>query len=122
VDIERQDLVGGIDSRALERPKRFFGAARNAEEGGSLTSLATALIDTGTRMDEGPLREFEGTGNSEIQPRPPAGGEAHLPGHSTSRPRAPARKRSSFRQHEYEKVKKLRGALFASSRCRRWSG
>ena len=60
-------LSGGVDSNALHRPKRFFGAARNIEEGGSLTIIATALIDTGSRMDEVIFEEFKGTGNSEIQ-------------------------------------------------------
>ncbi len=60
-------LSGGVDSNALQRPKRFFGAARNIEEGGSLTVIATALIDTGSRMDEVIFEEFKGTGNAEIQ-------------------------------------------------------
>ena len=59
-------LTGGVDANALQRPKRFFGAARNIEEGGSLTILGTALIDTGSRMDEVIFEEFKGTGNSEI--------------------------------------------------------
>ncbi|MBL6935518.1 MAG: transcription termination factor Rho [Alphaproteobacteria bacterium] len=59
-------LTGGVDSNALQRPKRFFGAARNIEEGGSLTIIGTALIDTGSRMDEVIFEEFKGTGNSEI--------------------------------------------------------
>ncbi len=59
-------LTGGVDSNALQRPKRFFGAARNIEEGGSLTIIATALIDTGSRMDEVIFEEFKGTGNAEI--------------------------------------------------------
>ncbi len=59
-------LTGGVDAHALQRPKRFFGAARNVEEGGSLTILATALVDTGSRMDEVIFEEFKGTGNSEI--------------------------------------------------------
>ena len=59
-------LTGGVDANALQRPKRFFGAARNIEEGGSLTILATALIDTGSKMDEVIYEEFKGTGNSEI--------------------------------------------------------
>jgi transcription termination factor Rho len=58
-------LTGGVDANALQRPKRFFGAARNIEEGGSLTIIATALIDTGSRMDEVIFEEFKGTGNSE---------------------------------------------------------
>ncbi len=59
-------LTGGVDANALQRPKRFFGAARNIEEGGSLTIIATALIDTGSRMDEVIFEEFKGTGNSEL--------------------------------------------------------
>jgi transcription termination factor Rho len=59
-------LSGGVDSNALQRPKRFFGAARNIEEGGSLTIIATALVDTGSRMDEVIFEEFKGTGNLEI--------------------------------------------------------
>jgi transcription termination factor Rho len=59
-------LTGGVDANALQKPKRFFGAARNVEEGGSLTIIATALIDTGSRMDEVIFEEFKGTGNSEI--------------------------------------------------------
>jgi transcription termination factor Rho len=59
-------LTGGIDAAALQKPKRFFGAARNIEEGGSLTILGTALIDTGSRMDEVIFEEFKGTGNMEL--------------------------------------------------------
>jgi transcription termination factor Rho len=59
-------LSGGVDSNALHKPKRFFGAARNVEEGGSLTIIATALVDTGSRMDEVIFEEFKGTGNMEI--------------------------------------------------------
>ena len=59
-------LSGGLDSNALHKPKRFFGAARNVEEGGSLTIIATALVDTGSRMDEVIFEEFKGTGNMEI--------------------------------------------------------
>ena len=59
-------LTGGVDANALQRPKRFFGAARNIEEGGSLTIISTALIDTGSRMDEVIFEEFKGTGNSEL--------------------------------------------------------
>jgi transcription termination factor Rho len=59
-------LSGGVDSNALQKPKRFFGAARNVEEGGSLTIIATALVDTGSRMDEVIFEEFKGTGNMEI--------------------------------------------------------
>ena len=59
-------LTGGIDANALQRPKRFFGAARNTEEGGSLTIIATASIETGSRMDEVIYEEFKGTGNMEM--------------------------------------------------------
>jgi len=59
-------LTGGVDANALQRPKRFFGAARNIEEGGSLTIIGTALVDTGSRMDEVIYEEFKGTGNMEI--------------------------------------------------------
>ena len=59
-------LSGGVDSNALQKPKRFFGAARNIEEGGSLTIMATALVDTGSRMDDVIFEEFKGTGNMEI--------------------------------------------------------
>ncbi|MEN8212501.1 MAG: transcription termination factor Rho, partial [Thermodesulfobacteriota bacterium] len=59
-------LSGGVDSNALDRPKRFFGAARNIEDGGSLTIIATALVDTGSRMDEVIFEEFKGTGNMEL--------------------------------------------------------
>jgi len=59
-------LTGGVDAHALERPKRFFGAARNIEEGGSLTIIATCLIDTGSKMDEVIYEEFKGTGNLEL--------------------------------------------------------
>ena len=59
-------LTGGVDANALQRPKRFFGAARKAEEGGSLTILATALVETGSKMDEVIYEEFKGTGNMEV--------------------------------------------------------
>ena len=59
-------LSGGVDSNALHKPKRFFGAARNIEEGGSLTIIATALVDTGSKMDEVIFEEFKGTGNMEL--------------------------------------------------------
>ena len=59
-------LTGGVDANALQRPKRLFGAARNVEEGGSLTIIATALIDTGSKMDEVIYEEFKGTGNMEL--------------------------------------------------------
>jgi transcription termination factor Rho len=73
-------LTGGVDANALQRPKRFFGAARNIEEGGSLTIIATALIDTGSKMDEVIYEEFKGTGQRRNPPRPPHRREAHLSG------------------------------------------
>jgi transcription termination factor Rho len=59
-------LTGGVDANALQQPKRFFGSARNIEEGGSLTIIGTALVDTGSKMDEVIFEEFKGTGNSEL--------------------------------------------------------
>ncbi len=73
-------LTGGVDANALQRPKRFFGAARNIEEGGSLTIIATALIETGSRMDEVIFEEFKGTGNSRARARPQGGRQARVPG------------------------------------------
>ena len=80
-------LSGGIDPAAFHRPKRFFGAARNIEEGGSLTILATALIDTGSRMDEVIYEEFKGTGNMEL----------HLDRQSCRTPNFPCNRYSSIR-------------------------
>ena len=74
-------LTGGVDANALQRPKRFFGAARNIEEGGSLTIIATALIDTGSRMDEVIFEEFKGTGNTRNHPGPQGRRQAGLPRH-----------------------------------------
>jgi transcription termination factor Rho len=112
IESSGRTLSGGIDSRALERPKRFFGAARNAEEGGSLTIVATALIDTGSRMDEVIFEEFKGTGNSEINLDRQLAEKRIFPAINiqTSGTR---KEEKLFSQHEYEKVKKLRGALFA---------
>src|SRR6266481_240965 len=112
VESSGRTLSGGIDSRALEKPKRFFGAARNAEEGGSLTIVATALIDTGSRMDEVIFEEFKGTGNSEINLDRKVAEKRIFPAINiqTSGTR---KEEKLFSQHEYEKVKKLRGALFA---------
>ncbi len=89
-------LTGGVDANALQRPKRFFGAARNIEEGGSLTIIATALIETGSRMDEVIFEEFKGTGNSEIisTARSPTSASSRR---STSRAPAPARRSCSCR-------------------------
>ena len=84
-------LTGGVDANALQRPKRFFGAARNIEDGGSLTIVATALIDTGSRMDEVIFEEFKGTGNSEISSTGASPTSASTR-RSTSTSRVPARR------------------------------
>ena len=82
-------LSGGVDSNALQRPKRFFGAARNIEEGGSLTIIATALVDTGSRMDDVIFRRVQGHRQHGNPPRPQAGGQARLPGHRHQQERHP---------------------------------
>ena len=84
-------LSGGVDSSALYPPKRFFGAARNIENGGSLTILATALVETGSKMDEVIFEEFKGTGNMELRLSRSAGRQAHLPGRRRQRLRHPPR-------------------------------
>ena len=83
-------LSGGIDAGALYPPKRFFGAARNVEEGGSLTILATALVDTNSRMDEAIFEEFKGTGNMELRLDRKRRRAPHLPGDRRRRRRPPA--------------------------------
>ena len=92
-------MSGGIDTGALYPPKKFFGAARNIEEGGSLTILATALVETGSRMDEVIFEEFKGTGNMELRLDRRAGRAPHLPGHRRRRlvhpPRGAAVRRAS---------------------------
>jgi transcription termination factor Rho len=88
-------LTGGVDANALQRPKRFFGAARNIEEGGSLTIIATALIETGSRMDEVIFEEFKGTGNSEIILDRKVVRQARLPGHRYRSSPVRVRKRCS---------------------------
>ena len=112
VESSGRTLSGGVDSRALERPKRLFGAARNAEEGGSLTIIATALIDTGSRMDEVIFEEFKGTGNLEINLDRQLAEKRIFPAINiqTSGTR---KEEKLFSNHEYEKIKKLRGALFS---------
>ena len=82
-------LTGGVDANALQKPKRFFGAARNIEEGGSLTIIATALIDTGSRMDEVIFEEFKGTGNSEIVLDRKVADKRIYPGHRRAEIRHP---------------------------------
>ena len=110
-------LSGGVDANALQRPKRFFGAARNIEEGGSLTIIATALIDTGSRMDEVIFEEFKGTGNSEIisTARSPTSASSRR---STYRARARARKSCWFRR-----ISSRRSTCSAASSTRwgRWT-
>src|SRR5215813_4347149 len=112
VDSSGRTLTGGVDSRALERPKRIFGAARATEEAGSLTIVGTALIDTGSRMDEVIFEEFKGTGNSEITLDRLLAEKRIWP--AINIPQSSTRKEEKlFTQKEYEKVKKLRQMLFS---------
>jgi transcription termination factor Rho len=112
VDNSGRTLTGGVDSRALERPKRLFGAARATEEAGSLTIIGTALIDTGSRMDEVIFEEFKGTGNSEVTLDRLLAEKRIWP--AINIPQSGTRKEEKiFTQKEYEKVKKLRGMLFS---------
>src|SRR5215470_10390921 len=112
VDSSGRTLTGGVDSRALERPKRIFGAARATEEAGSLTIVGTALIDTGSRMDEVIFEEFKGTGNSEITLDRLLAEKRIFP--AINIPQSGTRKEEKlFSPKEYEKVKKLRQMLFA---------
>jgi len=111
VDSSGRTMTGGMDSRALERPKRLFGAARETEEGGSLTIIGTALIDTGSRMDEVIFEEFKGTGNSEVTLDRLLAEKRVFP--AVNIPQSGTRKEEKlFTLKEYEKVKKLRGMLF----------
>ena len=80
-------MSGGVDAKALDVPKRLFGAARAFEEGGTLTILGTALIETGSRMDDVIFQEFKGTGNMELVLEPRAGRAPHLPGDRPGRVR-----------------------------------
>ncbi len=112
VDSSGRTLTGGVDSRALERPKRIFGAARATEEAGSLTIVGTALIDTGSRMDEVIFEEFKGTGNSEITLDRMLAEKRIFP--AINIPQSGTRKEEKlFSLVEYEKVKKLRQMLFS---------
>jgi transcription termination factor Rho len=110
VESSGRTLTGGVDSRALERPKRLFGSARKAEEGGSLTIIATALIDTGSRMDEVIFEEFKGTGNMEVVLSRQLAERRIFPaidiGASGTR-----KEEKLFSSKEIEKVRRLRGAL-----------
>ncbi|WP_233602484.1 MULTISPECIES: transcription termination factor Rho, partial [Corallococcus] len=112
VDSSGRTMTGGVDSRALERPKRIFGAARATEEAGSLTIIGTALIDTGSRMDEVIFEEFKGTGNSEVTLDRLLAEKRVFP--AINIPQSGTRKEEKlFTLREYEKVKKLRQMLFA---------
>ncbi|HYV45676.1 MAG TPA: transcription termination factor Rho [Myxococcaceae bacterium] len=112
VDSSGRTMTGGVDSRALERPKRIFGAARSTEEAGTLTIVGTALIDTGSRMDEVIFEEFKGTGNSEVTLDRLLAEKRVFP--AINIPQSGTRKEEKlFTLKEYEKVKKLRGMLFA---------
>jgi transcription termination factor Rho len=110
VESSGRTLTGGVDSRALERPKRLFGAARKAEEGGSLTIIATALIDTGSRMDEVIFEEFKGTGNMEVVLSRQLSERRIFPaidiGASGTR-----KEEKLYAARDIEKVRRLRGAL-----------
>jgi transcription termination factor Rho len=108
-------LSGGVDSNALQRPKRFFGAARNIEEGGSLTIIATALVDTGSRMDEVIFEEFKGTGNME------SSWTSVSSPLSTSSARAPARKSCSSRKRICSASSFCGACSIRSHRWKRWN-
>ncbi len=112
IDSSGRTMTGGVDSRALERPKRIFGAARATEEAGTLTIIGTALIDTGSRMDEVIFEEFKGTGNSEVTLDRLLAEKRIWP--AVNIPQSGTRKEEKlFTQKEYEKVKKLRQMLFS---------
>ena len=110
VESSGRTLTGGVDSRALERPKRLFGAARKAEEGGSLTIIATALIDTGSRMDEVIFEEFKGTGNMEVVLSRQLAERRIFPAIDISAS-GTRKEEKLFLPKEIEKIRKLRGAL-----------
>ncbi|XXF76000.1 transcription termination factor Rho [Myxococcaceae bacterium GXIMD 01537] len=112
VDSSGRTLTGGVDSRALERPKRIFGSARATEEAGTLTIIGTALIDTGSRMDEVIFEEFKGTGNSEVTLDRLLAEKRIFPAVNISQS-GTRKEEKLFTHKEYEKVKKLRGMLFS---------
>src|SRR5690606_38671418 len=110
IESSGRTLSGGVDSRALEKPKRIFGAARNCEEGGSLTIVGTALIDTGSRMDEVIFEEFKGTGNMEVTLDRALAEKRIFP--AINIPQSGTRKEEKlFTTKEYDKMKLLRMAL-----------
>ncbi|MEW5741826.1 MAG: transcription termination factor Rho [Myxococcota bacterium] len=111
VDSSGRTLSGGVDSRALEKPKRIFGAARATEEAGTLTIIGTALIDTGSRMDEVIFEEFKGTGNSEITLDRLLAEKRIWPAINIAQS-GTRKEEKLFSFKEYEKVRKLRGMLF----------
>ncbi len=110
-DSSGRTLSGGVDSRALEKPKRLFGAARATEEAGTLTIVATALIDTGSRMDEVIFEEFKGTGNSEVTLDRLLAEKRIWPAINIAQT-GTRKEEKLLTLKEYEKVKKLRGILF----------
>ncbi|MFB1482021.1 transcription termination factor Rho [Corallococcus sp. RDP092CA] len=112
VDSSGRTMTGGVDSRALERPKRIFGAARATEEAGSLTIIGTALIDTGSRMDEVIFEEFKGTGNSEVTLDRLLAEKRVFPAINIAQS-GTRKEEKLFTLREYEKVKKLRQMLFS---------
>ena len=114
-------LSGGVDSNALHKPKKFFGAARNTEDGGSLTIIATALVDTGSRMDEVIFEEFKGTGNQQIGARPAPARKAHLPDHRYPALLDPQGGAAAAAQHAQPGLDPAQAALASSTRSRRWS-
>ena len=104
-------LTGGVDANALQRPKRFFGAARNVEEGGSLTIIATALIDTGSQDGRGDLRGVQGHRQHGSAPDPPHLREARVPGHRHQPLRHPPRGPADRRRTCWQKIWILRKLL-----------
>ncbi len=109
-------LTGGVDANALQRPKRFFGAARNIEEGGSLTIIATALVETGSKMDEVIYEEFKGTGNMRTPPGSPHRREARLPGHQPQQVGHPPRRTADQARTILQKA-----SGSCASSCTRWT-
>jgi transcription termination factor Rho len=112
IDSSGRTMSGGVDSRALEKPKRIFGAARATEEAGTLTIIGTALIDTGSRMDEVIFEEFKGTGNSEVTLDRLLAEKRIWPAMNIAQS-GTRKEEKLFTFKEYEKVKKLRQMLFA---------
>ncbi|MFZ5441633.1 MAG: transcription termination factor Rho [Myxococcota bacterium] len=112
VESSGRTMSGGVDSRALEKPKRLFGAARATEEAGTLTIIGTALIDTGSRMDEVIFEEFKGTGNSEVTLDRLLAEKRIWPAINIAQS-GTRKEEKLFAFKEYEKVKKLRGMLFS---------